>query len=523
MNRSPKFCLKQISLMVAACVLGISGLAAALLPLRFAQDGPVQSKSGLAGNDIGDIVWDGRHLWVGTDGGVSRLKPFQSGQWATDWDSYGVDQGIGHEGVSALAVSGDTVWIATVHDTLFGNQEVQAGDGLSVSFDRGTTWHHFSNDDIFGRLKGGPPTPVQNGAFGLALDGGTIWATFFAGSLVRSSDGGQSWERVLPDGAEEIRYGDDRKHRTFSVAAYEDTLWVGTSEGLARSLDGGATWDRFSFEADQNGRPIEGTLSGNWIVALAGQRLDGQTIIWAGVKTTDRPAGQSQRVSISRDNGETWERTGLGLSAWNFAFQDTLVWATTEDGLFSSAWVRADGQLSTEQLRRPWSKVSVEDPVSRETLTGDFVGVAVADTVLWVGSERGIGRSGDLGKHWRIFKSPVKTPSLDRGEVVTEGGESEENTKTYAYPNPFSPLRGDRVRLQYSLSEPAQVTIKIYDFASRLVKVLIEDGSREGPADHGENWDGRNGVGDLVANGVYFYTVETDRGDQASGKIVVLD
>ena len=37
------------------------------------------------------------------------------------------------------------------------------------------------------------------------------------------------------------------------------------------------------------------------------------------------------------------------------------------------------------------------------------------------------------------------------------------------------------------------------------------------------NWDGRDEVGETVAYGVYFFRVETSAGDQAFGKVVVLN
>ena len=44
-----------------------------------------------------------------------------------------------------------------------------------------------------------------------------------------------------------------------------------------------------------------------------------------------------------------------------------------------------------------------------------------------------------------------------------------------------------------------------------------------GGNNHGENWDGLDEDGHPVANGVYFFRVETDRGDRAFGNLVVLD
>ncbi|MBI4531003.1 MAG: T9SS type A sorting domain-containing protein, partial [Candidatus Latescibacteria bacterium] len=197
--------------------------------------------------------------------------------------------------------------------------------------------------------------------------------------------------------------------------------------------------------------------------------------------------------------------------AWNFGFYGPTVLATTDKGVFLS-----------DDPGGSWRQVDVTDPDVRETLKGTFVGLEVGGDTIWVGAENGLGRSVDGGKTWRIMKGAVKTVSLDRGEVVGSGGESDD-VETYAYPTPFSPDRDTWVRIRYSLSQTARVTVTVYDFAGRPVRRLIEDASREGGRDHGENWDGRNGQSETVANGVYFYRIVTDREDKAFGKIVVLD
>jgi len=107
------------------------------------------------------------------------------------------------------------------------------------------------------------------------------------------------------------------------------------------------------------------------------------------------------------------------------------------------------------------------------------------------------------------------------GEVIGVG--DAERVRTYAAPNPFAPDQGDRCRIVYSLSEPSQVTIEIFDFASRQVRSLLDGADRDGEHNHGENWDGLDDEGNPVANGVYFYRIATAAGDEAHGKIVVLD
>jgi flagellar hook assembly protein FlgD len=107
--------------------------------------------------------------------------------------------------------------------------------------------------------------------------------------------------------------------------------------------------------------------------------------------------------------------------------------------------------------------------------------------------------------------------------VVGEAG-LVDSSQTYAAPNPFAPSQDEKARIVYSLSRGAQVTIEIYDFASRKVRTLIHAEARAGGQNHAsDTWDGRDEEGDPVANGVYFYRIELDSGQEAFGKIVVLD
>lgn len=101
----------------------------------------------------------------------------------------------------------------------------------------------------------------------------------------------------------------------------------------------------------------------------------------------------------------------------------------------------------------------------------------------------------------------------------TSGSLKSENI--YNYPNPFNPNL-QWTTLRYSLAQDAQVSIKIYDAAGQLVKVVIENLAQLANQEYGEIWDGKNENGDVVANGVYFYIIESSAGEKAISKIAVL-
>ena len=97
----------------------------AVRPQRFHQQSePIR---GLFGSEIGDVVWSGRYLWVGTESGVARLDPsLNTGLNASDWVTYTERNGLGRGAISALDAIGDTVWVATLIDTVVGQNTFQA-------------------------------------------------------------------------------------------------------------------------------------------------------------------------------------------------------------------------------------------------------------------------------------------------------------------------------------------------------------------------------------------------------------
>ena len=76
------------------------------------------------------------------------------------------------------------------------------------------------------------------------------------------------------------------------------------------------------------------------------------------------------------------------------------------------------------------------------------------------------------------------------------------------YPNPFNP----ETWIPYQLSASTEVSIQIYDVSGRLVRSLDLGwqpvGSYMTPSS-AAYWDGRNAVGERVASGIYFYTLQT--------------
>ena len=82
----------------------------------------------------------------------------------------------------------------------------------------------------------------------------------------------------------------------------------------------------------------------------------------------------------------------------------------------------------------------------------------------------------------------------------------EETALLANYPNPFNP----ETWIPYQLAEPAEVMLTIYDMNGQLVRQLALGQQAAGmyqSRSRAAYWDGQNQLGELLASGLYFYTL----------------
>ena len=478
--------------------------------------------TGLIGSSISDIVGQGDTLWMGSGHGLSAT--YDNG------DSFvGFSQrysNLGQGGVSALAVWGDTIWVAMGFDTTTAFGDLKAGGGISRSVDAGASWTYLgqpmdslqmtvengdttygkhSEMDLFGVsiLSVDVVTEVQNITYDLAFDGSRLWATSFGGGIRVSYDLGDTWDRVMLPWTDQVRLDssvvsemkDDilanpeyyaldplthLNHIAFAVKAWNDTVWVGTSGGVNRSLDGGKSWDHYTFQ--------NSNISGNWVIALDRQLLDdGSERIWASTITTG--AGDVTGFSFFETANEYWRAPLVNNRVWNISSDANSVYAATDEGL----WKSRDGLhfvLLPNFHHDDYSEIIYSDAVY-SVLVND-------DGAIWVGTGDGLAVSYNDGLSWNIHKART-----------TAGSD-----KFYAYPNPFTP-RYDKVLngqgnliIRFDAEPGNEVSIDVFDFAMHRVKEVMVDFpvTLSGPQER--TWNGRNENGYLVSNGTYFIRIE---------------
>ena len=361
--------------------------------------------------------------------------------------------------------------------------------------------------------------PQANVTYDMDLSEEFAWTASWAGGLRRLKFSDQVWERVpLPmDNQYELttckdtsyvrvggKYilkdyylnprdpldGGNHNHKAFSVLSYGDTIWVGTANGINRGILGSGNcidWEHYSYPMDN--------LSGNFVVGLEAQRLNGKRIIWAATVNADDPTEQ-RGLSYTIDDGLSWNTALLGERIYNIASFDSLVFAASANGL----WKTEDGinwaLYNPAHQAIPVPNTALYD--IDEVLADEVYSVAFddrpyyGDRSIWIGTGDGAAHSYDLdGLNWKIFRAEYDI------------------NEDYAYPNPFSPythnVRNDNGYVRFHTNEwPGTfvIDIDIYNFA--MEKVYAGSFDKRISSSGALKWDGRDQQGTYVHNGVYF-------------------
>lgn len=489
-----------------------------------------------ASNTIEDVLIDDSGIvWLGTSRGLSK-----SADNGANWTNYYQTPDFEIKKVSKVGYHNGAIWAGTWDFTEIFGETLVEGAGLRYSTDQGNTWTVIpqpvdSQADtviMYGnnRLGALPITvAVNNMPYDIDFTSDAVWIACFAGGLRKSTDMGQTWQRVVlpPDYLDEIHpddtlnfdlspssgalgFEENLNHRVFSIKVVNDSLiYVGTSGGLNKSTDGGISWKKFNHQNQPN------PISGNFIVELD---YDYHTnTVWAASwKAVD--LAEYWGVSSSSDGGETWKTYLPNSRAHDFGFKytysgqsitDSEVLIATEEGVLRSSnsgvtWLTNPNPIDSQT--RVALPVTQYRAVETKYLN-DFT------TDIWLGSLNGLAK---INETPTAFWEGNWTVYIASQQLTSE-------TEAYAYPNPFSP-NSERITILYSIgSDDAEVTIRIFDFGMNLVRTVIQNAPRiGGTSEQKDSWDGRDENGSLVPNGVYFYRIDVGSGDPIYGKIMVL-
>ncbi len=476
-----------------------------------------------SGNSISDMITIGDTIWVGTGNGLS--VSYDNGE---NWKNFYATAVFGDHSISAMCYYKGTMWVATATTTTDNGQSYPQGTGLKYTTDAGNTWNSIpqptdsQSDTIItygiNELNAVPvTTTIQNLTYDIAVTNGTVWTASFAGGLRKSTDMGQTWQRVVlpPDYLNSIKPTDSLyfcvspvpgnicsegylNYRVFSLAnAGDSIIYVGTADGINKSTDDGQSWTKFNHQNQ------EYPISGNFVVALSYNNSNNS--LWAATWRAEE-ASEYYAVSWTTDQGDTWQTTLNNQQTHNFGFKNNDVIAATDNGPFRTNF----GSYNTWIL--PTS--IVDNTTKIELTTKIFYSAGSSNNYVWIGSNDGLARINESSGNtwqgiWKVFFASQKLTS---------------KSETHAFPNPFSP-KLDRLKIKYSTGgKTANVTIRIFDFGMNYVRTIIQNAQRgstyheidaKGTDTNGviDFWDGKDDSGKVVPNGVYFYRIDVDSQD----------
>lgn len=173
--------------------------------------------------------------------------------------------------------------------------------------------------------------PSRASLRGLApVDARTCWASGSGGTVLRTTDGGSTWQAVGPQGTEAL----DLR----SIVAWDERRAVvasaGTPARILRTEDGGAHWATVHEEADP-------------AAFFDSMGREGERIVLYG-----DPVGGALFVLASEDCGRTWRREDVGVALRpgeaGFAASNGLV--VTGPG--GTAWIATGGVPGSRLLAR---------------------------------------------------------------------------------------------------------------------------------------------------------------------------
>ncbi|MEP1142007.1 MAG: glycosyl hydrolase, partial [Balneola sp.] len=236
-------------------------------------------------------------VWKTENGGVS-LKPV--------FDSQG-SYSIGF--VAMDPNNHNVVWVGTGENN--NQRSVAYGDGVYKSIDGGKSWKHMGlkNSEHIGMIEIDP----RNSDVVYVAATGPLWSTGGDRGLYKTTNGGESWEKVLEisehTGVHEIHM-DPRNPDVLYASAHQRRRRVftyisgGPESAVYKSKDAGKTWNK----------TMKGMPSGD--IGRIGMDISpaNPDVIYAVVEAQSGKSGFYK----STDRGESWEKQSNYSSSGNY-------------------------------------------------------------------------------------------------------------------------------------------------------------------------------------------------------------
>ncbi len=472
---------------------------------------------------LGDTLWIGPKMNVNIDNEPDWRLP------------EGIDS-VSNDGrgrLFSIALAPDTVVAGIGYIDRSGDESVQAQMGFYITSNGGENWELIDTSKTLDHPAdstiryGGQDldilpviVPQQSPPYMVDSQGDVIFFAGWASGIRRSTDFGQTWERIVlpPFGMDELdpdhsyHFSIDPTDQStddfynflgFSVLIASDgQVYAGTAGGLNISDNAlVAPADSIRWRHIRRTRSPDGLL-GNWITSIRENPFDHAIWMtnWISMTGTDQ-----EGLVVTRDGGNTFEQYLVGERIYDVGFNDESIFAAGRNGVFIS---RDNGSTWHQRTRLKSANTFMKPGAT-------YYSVATANNRVWIGSSDGLASTIDDGRTWEITR--VNFPLDGKNKYQSDAPD----VSAYAYPNPFSPRQHDFIRIKFENRGQSEVTIRLFDFSMNLIRIL-EDKQKLGPGTYEAVWDGTDQQGRKVANGTVFYEIKTGN-KRTVGKILLLE
>ncbi|MFQ5526627.1 MAG: glycosyl hydrolase [Thermoanaerobaculia bacterium] len=395
--------------------------------------------SGLEWRSVGPALMSGRiadiavhpkdqSVWYVAVGSGNLWKTTNAG---TTWKPVFDDQGSYSIGDVTLDPSNpEIVWVGTGENV--GGRHVGYGDGVYKSMDGGASWENVGLEDSehIGNIVVDP----KDGNVVYVASQGPLWSGGGERGLFKTSDGGETWDKILGGGdytgVNEVMM-DPRDSSVLYAATHQRFRNVaalvngGPESGIHKSTDGGATWREL-----ENGIPKEDKGK----IGLAISPMD-PDVVYATIEVPQREIF----VYRSADGGESWEKgADVGYSGTGpHYYQEIFASPHKFDRLYHMnprISISDDGGKSWRRLGEKY-KHGDSHAMAFDPKDPDY---------LLVGSDGGLYETWDHAKNWKFVANLPVTQfykvAVDYDEPFYHlvGGTQDNNTQ-------YGPSRTDNV------------------------------------------------------------------------------
>ena len=387
-------CAFVLSLLAAGVPAG--GLGAQLTAPRDLPDdffaGADFRHVGPVGNRVSAVVGEpgnaGVYYLGAASGGV-----FKSEDGGHTWRPIFDDQPAQSIGALAIAPSdANVVWAGTGESFIRSN--VSIGNGVYRSTDAGRTWRHMGLEET-GRVGRIVIHPSDTDLVFVAA-AGHLYGPQQERGLFRSTDGGESWERVLFSGENSGAIDvvmDPTNPRILFAATWQMQIWTwgresgGPESGLWTSRDGGDSWTRL----EGNGLP-RGTIGR---IGLAMTRADPDRV-YALIETNSN----RDYEALEDHEGTLW-RSDDGGRSWSMVNADH---ALAQRPLYYSRMAVAPDDPDEVHFMSTVHTRSLDGGVSFEVISGGdnhdmWIDPLDPDRMI-IGNDQGVRISTNRGRNW---------------------------------------------------------------------------------------------------------------------------